>query len=261
MNMKVAREVIVNCIKEGGKILLEYFNKPYHIWEKSKGDIVTEADIKTEEKIKSIIQKNFPDHNILGEESGFQDYGSEYLWVIDPLDGTTNYSMKNPFFNVSVSLAKNQEIILACTYAPVTQELFFAEKGKGAFLNGNPIQVSQESNLSKLNLFFCNGSSKKDKKEIGKIFSELKLLAKDFDRLKSGALELAFVACGRAGGYIANNNRPWDSSAGSLLVKEAGGLVTDFEGNPWNVKSRDILATNGRIHKQILEIIHKIRNP
>jgi len=259
MKMETARNVIKECVKEGGKILLEYFNRPFQVWEKSKGNLVTEVDLKSEEKIKSIIQKNFPEHGILGEESGFQNTDSEYLWVIDPLDGTTNYSMKNPFFNVSVSLAKNNNIVLACTYVPVTNELFFAEKGEGAFLNEKPIRVSKEADISKLNIAFCNGGLKEDKIEIAKIFAKLKLIARDFDRLKSGALELAFVASGRLGGYLANNNKAWDSAAGSLLVKEAGGKVTDFEGNPWNVESKDILATNKKIHQEILDIVKEIR--
>ncbi len=260
-----AREVALKAAREAGRILRDNFGRAYWIKEKSRGDLLTEIDIMAEEAVIRIIREAFPGHAILAEESGHDKSPGDYMWVIDPLDGTTNYSINNPFFNVSVSLTCRNETVLGVTLAPMTGELFHAVKDQGAFLEpvggGKPvpIRVSLEKDISRLLLSFCNGKSMEDKVEIGEIFSRLKPLAGDLDRYKSGALELAFVASGRFGAYLANSQMSWDSSAGALLVREAGGRVTDFEGKPWDINSQDMLATNGLIHEQVLGIIKEIR--
>ena len=254
-----AKEVAFRAAREAGEILKDNFGKAYWIRHKSGKETQTELDIKAEEAIISIIREAFPDHGILAEETGKKESPGDYLWVVDPLDGTTNYSINNPFFCTSISLAFRNDVVLAVTYAPMTGELFHAIKGQGAFLNDKPIRVSQEGDISELMLSYCNGKSQEDKVEIGRIFSRIKPIVKDFDRYKAGALELAFVAAGRLGSYMANSQMSWDSAAGALLVREAGGKVTDFEGRHWNIKSRDILASNGLIHEQLLDIIKEIR--
>jgi myo-inositol-1(or 4)-monophosphatase len=254
-----ASKVAFRAAREAGRILKDGFGRAYWVRYKPGKETQTEIDIKAEEAIISIIRKAFPGHGILAEESGQKESPGDYLWVIDPLDGTTNYSINNPFFCTSISLAFRGEVVLAVTHAPITGELFHAVRGGGALLNGKAINVSNEGRISNLLLSYCNGKSREDKVEIGRIFSRIKPLAKDFDRYKAGALELAFVAAGRLGCYLANSQMSWDSAAGALLVMEAGGRVTDFEGRPWNIRSRDILASNGMVHDGILKIIREAR--
>jgi myo-inositol-1(or 4)-monophosphatase len=254
-----AKETAFRAAREAGRILKENFGKQYWVKDKPLQETLTELDVKAEEAIISIIREAFPGHAILAEESGHRESPGDYLWVIDPLDGTTNYSINNPMFCTSISLAFRGEVVLAVTSAPMSGELFHAIKGGGAFLNGKPIRVSKEGRLSNLLLAYCNGKSQEDKVEIGRIFSRIKPVARDFDRYKAGALELAFVAAGRLGSYMANSQMSWDSAAGFLLVSEAGGRVTDFSGKPWSIRSRDILASNGLIHEQLLEILREIR--
>jgi myo-inositol-1(or 4)-monophosphatase len=258
--LELARGVAFRSAREAGSILKDNFGKPYWVRDKSPGDALTEIDLRAEEAILGILRKEFPEHGILAEESGESETRSDYMWVVDPLDGTTNYSINNPFFCVSISLAFRNEVVLAVTYAPMSGELFHAVKGGGAFLNGKQVRVSGEGNLSRVLLSFCNGKSREDREEIGRIFSALKPVSRDFDRYKAGALELAFVAAGRFGAYLANSQMSWDSAAGDLLVREAGGKVTDFEGRPWNIRSPDILASNGEVHGEILETLKRIRN-
>lgn len=261
-----ARKVAIDSAREAGSILRGGFATGFWVKAKSPGDLVTELDLRAEEAILRKIRDEFPDHGILAEESGQGDSDSEYMWIVDPLDGTTNYSIHNPFFCTSVSLAFRKETVLGVTLAPMTGEVFHAQKGKGAWLEpmrgGEParLNVSPEPDISRLLLSFCNGKEPGDREEIGRIFQALKPLAGDFDRYKAGALELAFTAAGRFGGYLANSQMSWDSSAGALLVREAGGKVTDFLGREWDIESRDILATNGLVHDRVLEIIKEIRN-
>lgn len=254
-----AKETAFRAAREAGRILKENFGKRYWVKDKPLQETLTELDLKAEEAIIGIIRKAFPGHSILAEESGHQESPGDYLWIIDPLDGTTNYSINNPFFCTSISLAYKGEVVLAVTSAPMSGELFHAIKGGGAFLNGKPIRVSKEGRISNLLLAYCNGKNPEDRVEIGRIFSRIKPVAKDLDRYKAGALELAFVAAGRLGSYMANSQMSWDSAAGDLLVREAGGRVTDFGGRPWSIHSSDIIASNGLIHEQLLGIIKEIR--
>jgi myo-inositol-1(or 4)-monophosphatase len=249
------REVAVRAAKEAGKITVDHFYRKHTVKTKTPRDLVTEVDIASEKRILDLIKKNFPDHSILSEESGKDQEASEYLWVVDPLDGTTNYSIKNPFYNVSIALTKNNKVILAVVYAPMTNEMFVAEKGKGAFLNGKRIHVSPERDFSKLLFAYCHGSTFDEIERITKIFAKLKPAVRDFSRMRAGALELAFVACGRLGAYISSGSNPWDVAAGALLVREAGGRVTDFVGNEWNIERNDILATNKAVHERLVEIL------
>jgi myo-inositol-1(or 4)-monophosphatase len=255
-----ARETGFRAARKAGGILMESFSGPYWVRHKPGMETQTEVDLKSEKAILSTIREAFPDHGILSEEAGRDESRGDYLWVVDPLDGTTNYSIKNPFFCTSISLAFRNDVVMAVTYAPVTGELFHAVKGRGAFLNGKRVRVSREGRLANLLLSYCNGKSRGDKVEIGRIFSRIKPVVKDFDRYKAGALELAFVSAGRLACYMANSQMSWDSAAGALLVREAGGRVTDFGGRPWDIRSRDILASNGRIHGRLLKIIREIRS-
>ncbi len=256
---KEMKKVIMTSLKESGKILMRGFGRHLDIKVKeSPSSIVTQFDRIAERKIISIIRERFPGHGILAEESGRSGQKSEYTWVIDPLDGTTNYSMTNPVFNTSVGVARGDDMVMGGVYAPVTKELFFAEKGKGATLNGKPIRVSGEGNLSKLVLLYCHGNDLESIERSSALYADLKLKSRDMRRLGSGLLELSYVASGRAGCYIAPGTSPWDAATGSLMVREAGGRVTDFQGNDFNLKSRDILASNGKIHRKLMDAIRRI---
>ena len=253
---------ITKAAKEAGKILARNFSGSYRVAAKGRRDIVTEIDIMSEEKIISILRGKYPDYSILSEEAGRMGGDTEYTWIIDPLDGTTNYTVKNPFFNVSIALAKRGKILCGCVYAPITKELFYSEKGSGSFLNWKEIRVSAEGSLGKSLLTFCHGKTGRELSRVADIFRILKPASRDFSQMKSSELELAFVAAGRVDGFVSNGGKPWDAAAGSLLVSEAGGIVTDFSGKEWKFDSSrgsgDLIAANRKIHKEILKRIGEL---
>ena len=250
-------QVAMDAAKAAGDVLLQKFFGKRSLKSKTQFDFVTDADKEAEAIILEKIRSNFPEHSILSEEAGTTESGSEYMWIVDPLDGTTNYTVHNPFFNASVALARKKEVILGEVYSPFTKELYHAEKGRGAYLNGKRIHVSGESEISKSLLVYCHASTRGSIRRIMKAFEKIKPLARDFSRMRSGSLELALVASGRLGAYIAPDGYVWDSAAGSLLVREAGGKVTDFEGNTWDTgkKNSDIVASNGALHGKILDLL------
>lgn len=250
------KELAIHAAKEAGKILMENFHKKHQVSVKAFNEIVTEVDVMAEKKIISILREKFPDHQILAEESGLEKTDSEYQWIIDPLDGTKNYSIRHPFFNVSIGLVKSKEIILGVVYAPVTDELYVAEKGKGSFLNGEKISVSDNNDFSKTFVTYCHGKQKKDIEEILAIMKETRLDVQEMTRFKASALELAYLAAGRVDVFIHNNMSPWDVAAGVLLVREAGGKVTDYSNNEWDLTKNYLLASNGKIHEEILNRIN-----
>lgn len=267
-------KVAIRAAKEAGKLLMENFDKVHTIKVKNQQEIVTETDLESEKIILGILKKEFPGYSILAEESGMTaspriqseagrgEGESEYLWVVDPLDGTTNYSLKIPFFNVTIALAERSgnswEVVSGVVHAPFTKEMFFAEKGEGSFLNGERISVSKETDLKKLFISHCNGKEEHQMRRVLKAFQELRPVTRDFMRMKSAALELAYVANGRLGGFVLLGGKSWDVAAGSLLVKEAGGKATDFAGREWTLNAGDLLAANGQVHEQILERMKNI---
>lgn len=252
--------VAVKAAEQAGKILMENFGKVHTVSIKEHKEIVTETDLQAEKVILDIIRKEFPEHSILSEESGRADKDSRFMWVVDPLDGTTNYSIRVPFFNVSIGLAEKVngmwEVKSGVVHAPVIGETFSGERGNGAFLNGERIHVSAGGKLEELLLVYCNGPTEEDVQRTIEIFGKLKPVCRDFNRARAGALELAFVACGRLGAYVSPGGKPWDAAAGQLLVREAGGKVSDFQDRNWVLGDRgDILASNGNVHQKVLEII------
>jgi len=224
---------------------------------KSFHEIVTAADVASEKIILSAIKKNFPDHKILSEEAGDNKKKSDFLWVVDPLDGTHNFSMHNPMWAVSVALFYQDEPVLGFIFAPMLKEFFLAEIG-GAYLNGKKIKVSDINHDNAINTF-CHSSSLSDIKKAIKYYSYQKLNNFDVRQLGSASLELAYVAAGRVESIFVPGARSWDVAAGVLLVREAGGVVSDFKNKEWNLKSKDMLATNGTMHAPILKVINKIK--
>lgn len=244
---------------ESGKIIKEYFEGSFKIESKDIiSNLVTEVDKKSEAKIIDIIKAEYPEHNILSEEIGALETNSEFKWVIDPIDGTINYAHKIPICCVSIAVEKAGEIIYGLIYNPIAGEMFYAEKGKGAFYNDDKISVSKENNLKKSLLVtgFPYVSSKIDMPI--KSFAGFLNMDIPIRRLGSAALDLCWTAMGRFDGFWEYNLNPWDVAAGCLIMTEAGGKVTDFKGDKFSIYGKEILATNGLIHEQMLEVIKKI---
>ncbi|PIP17670.1 MAG: inositol monophosphatase [Parcubacteria group bacterium CG23_combo_of_CG06-09_8_20_14_all_35_9] len=257
----------IQAALRAGKILNKKFNKLAHVKYKMKScrEIVTEADLAAEKIILDLIRKKYPEHRILSEEVGeingkfFKVEKSDYLWLIDPLDGTTNFSIKNPLFNVSIGLAYKGEMILGVIYAPCTDELFTAQKGRGSYLNGKQIKVSQKSKVRNSILLAASGRRKIDDKKMIELYSYFKLKTRNFRQFGSAALELAFVAAGRVEGMIVVGCSPWDMAAGALIIKEAGGKVTNFAGASWNIKDKNLLACGPKIHPNVLKVLRRLK--
>ena len=253
------REFTIAIVREAGTFLKEMLNKKHTIDYKGEINIVTEADRISEEMLMGRIHEKFPDHDILTEESNGTDSGSDFRWIIDPLDGTTNYAHGYPVFCVSVALEKKGEICLGVIYNPMLNEMFVAEKERGAFLNGQRISVSDIRELSKGLLatgFPYDIRNSKDNNIA--YFNVMAVSAQAIRRAGSAALDLAYVAAGRFDGFWELKLMPWDMAAGWLLVGEAGGVVTDLLGKDFCLPSPHILASNGKIHQEMMEVFKKV---
>ena len=256
---------IAEIAREAGSLLMEYFRRRVLIEYKGEADLVTEADRKSEILIRERIRALWPGHDILGEEQGFVDTGSEYRWYVDPLDGTTNFAHGFPVFCVSLGLervtADDQpgELIAGVIYDPTRDELFTAERGQGAKLNGSPIQVSRTRTVGESLIATGFPSKKRHENPNIHFYHEITLHSHGVRRAGSAALDLAYTACGRFDGYWEFNLNPWDTSAGILLVQEAGGKVTQYNGAPFEIRTpREILASNGLIHQELIEYFSRI---
>ena len=222
---------------------------------KGRDNIVTDIDKKSESIIIKHILSAFPGHSILSEESRPIKTRSPYRWIIDPIDGTTNFAHAFPFFAVSIALEKEGRIIMGVVYDPMRDEIFYAEKGRGARLNGKKIRVSKMGRL--VGSFLATGFSYGLKNREGNVGNFIKFLKHTMAirRAGSAALDLCYVACGRFDGFWELDLYPWDSAAGMLITREAGGVVTKFDGSPYSPYDRNILATNGGIHKEMVNVL------
>jgi myo-inositol-1(or 4)-monophosphatase len=256
--MKEVKEFATEIARETGTFLRDRLNSAHTIAYKGEINLVTEADRISEEMITSKINRLFPEHDILAEEFTYASKGSDFRWIIDPLDGTTNYAHGYPVFCVSIALQKVDEIILGVIYNPMLKEMFVAEKGQGAFLNGREIHVSFTTTIAQS--FIATGfpyDIREDSQNNLNYFNEMIMKARAIRRAGSAALDLAYVAAGRFDGFWELKLNPWDTAAGWLLVEEAGGLVTDFNGNGYFLESSVILASNGRIHKELMDVLNR----
>lgn len=251
------KKTIIEAAQEGGAVLKKYFKQEYTISYKEEqklSSIVTDADIACEKKIFSILKKKFPEYNILSEETGVEDKGSEYTWIIDPLDGTQNFVLGLPEFGVAIALAKNKEIIMSVLYFPIFGDLYFAEKGKGVFLNGKKVTVSNIDTFSKatISLNFEHGMKKGNYDLDFAVFLKCRIYT-----TRCAIFFASFVAQGKFDGAVVMGLYPWDVAATSLLVTEAGGKVTGVNGEPFDYATGDIVATNGKIHTDLLRFVKK----
>lgn len=256
MRMKSKTEFAIRLAKQAGNALAAHFREDRRLLDlrRTVKGITTKYDKKSDKLILKAISKKYPIHNLWTEESGFTDRGSEYTWIADPLDGTVNFASGNPLFCVTLALLRKSEPILGVTYAPVIGELFVAEKDGGSFLNLEKISVSATKKLNRCYAYFCEGGDE-NRIRTGKINARVYPQVKDLRKLGSAGLEAAWVACGRGDAYITTKIEPWDIAAGVLLVREAGGEVTDFRGGPWKAEKSDLVFSNGRVHKRVLELV------
>ncbi|MBU1131538.1 inositol monophosphatase [Patescibacteria group bacterium] len=260
MNFNKEKQIAKKVVLEAGKLLKNNFNKfdrSKHFKIKSKDQIQTWVDRAAERAILKEVKKNFPAHHILSEEAGENNKKSDFFWIVDPLDGTTNYTMHLPAYGVSVALAYKGKIVLGVTYVPELGELTVAQVGQGAFTNNKRLKVSANNKLNKSLLTFCHGSLVYDIKRAIKLYSKFKLRGFDYRQIGSAVIEFNFVASGRTEAIMLPGANLYDVAAGALIVKEAGGKVTDFSNKEWNIKSKDILASNGKVHNQVLKIINE----
>lgn len=246
--------------REAGKIILSNLGKVKHIsFKSSETNLVTEIDKKSEQLIIDILLNDFPDFDVLAEESGgLSTKNSEYMWVIDPLDGTTNFAHGLPIFSISIGLLKGNEVIAGVVYDPTRDHLFYAEKGKGAFLNGKKLSVSKTKEIKKSLLVtgFPYNVEENPDHCIERFVTMLKN-SRAVRRLGSAALDFAYVASGIFDGFWEVKLNPWDIAAGLLLVKEAGGKITNFNGQEIDIFNPQVLATNGLIHEQVIKLIEQ----
>ncbi len=249
----------IQTARDAGHLLAERLGRALSISNKSELDLVTEADLASERLIIERIKTNYPRHSILAEESGASApadrLASEWRWIIDPLDGTTNYAHGYPCFCVSMGLAHRGKLELGVIYDPVRDEVFTAERGQGAALNGRRIQVSQTDNLN--SALLCTGFpyDVRERSEFARHFTNFIMNAQGVRRDGSAALDLAYVACGRFDGFWEEGLHPWDVAGAVLMIEEAGGRVSDYDGAPFDIYSAPILASNGLLHEQMMRVL------
>jgi myo-inositol-1(or 4)-monophosphatase len=252
------KTTLLSAVQAGAAQLQHYFNGEFKISNKEgMNNLVTEADHAAEKAIIDIIQKDYPDHFILSEETGEIKTDSEYKWIIDPIDGTVNFANGIPICCVSIGLEKDGEMILGAVYAPILNELYFAQKGFGASLNDKKISVTSKTELIKSCLVtgfpYTYLNSPNGPLEV---FAKLVREGIPVRRLGSAAIDLCWVAAGRFDGFYEHKLNAWDSAAGYLIIEEAGGKVTDFEGNHYSPYQPHILATNGLIHEELRAVVN-----
>lgn len=247
----------IETARDAGHILLEKFGRKINVSKKGDINLVTEADLASEALIIERIKSYYPKHSILAEESGeaVLSSGQTWKWIVDPLDGTTNYAHGYPCFAVTIALEHQGEIVIGVTFDPTRDEMFSAEKGRGANLNGRPIRVSETDHLSESLVVTGFPYNFKGKADFAAHLNKFLTAARGVRRDGSAAIDMAYVACGRFDGFWEEGLNPWDIAAGRLLIEEAGGRVTDYKDLPLNIYTPPICASNGLIHHEMLKVL------
>lgn len=258
IDLEHIKNVGVGAAYGSAGILKKHLGRLTAIQKKGPKDLVTEADIESEKHIVDTIREKFPEHDIFAEESREKNHvESNYRWIIDPLDGTTNFAHQVPIFSISIAFAVSGEIRVGIVLQPISGELFTAVKNKGAWLNGHPIDASECRSLS--DALLVTGfpyDVKKDSRHYMTRFENMLSASQGVRRLGSAALDLCYVACGRFEGFWEEHLQPWDTAAGALIAEEAGASVTDFSGNPYTIHKREILAANRHLHDEMRTILN-----
>jgi myo-inositol-1(or 4)-monophosphatase len=255
INMK-ERELIESLARKAGDLLVKHFRQDWTLLKErsTAKEAITKYDKEVDRLIVEEIKRHYPRHSLLTEESGFLQDDPDWLWIVDSLDGTGDFANFNPFFSVCLALMHQDELLLGAICAPAIDEFYFAEKGKGAYLNAARIQVSDVSDLSQSYVFYCEGGDR-DRARTGRLLHKVYPRVTDIRKLGSAGLETAWVAAGKGEAYFTTRIEPWDVATGVLLVQEAGGKVSDFQGNPWKPQTSDLLFSNEKLHEQILGLL------
>jgi myo-inositol-1(or 4)-monophosphatase len=252
------KTVAIEAARQAGAILTEYAKNGFRVEHKDALNLVTDADTHSEQTIVDAISRSFPDHEILAEERGQAGKKSPYKWIIDPLDGTTNFAHGFPAYAVSIGVEYQGRCVLGVVFDPTRQELFVGEAGGGATLNGKPIHVSRTPKLD--GALLVTGFAydiRVSKQNNLDHFANFALRAQGMRRMGAAAIDLCYVACGRFDGFWELKLNPWDTAAGSLMVAEAGGRMSDFKGGPFSIYGIELLASNGPIHHEMVEVLNR----
>lgn len=254
---KSAIEVASGAARKAGEILKAHFRKESRVQYKGRANIVTDIDLQSEKSLKSSLQAEYPDHSILSEESKPVIGNSSYKWILDPLDGTNNYSFGIPFFSIVIALTRGKEVLLGIVYDPLRDEMFSTQKGKGAALNNSPIHVATKKtvkdSLIGLDLGYVDENGKKSLEFITSLWPGMYA----YRVMGSAALGMAYTACGRLDLYFHVLLYPWELACGSLLVTEAGGVVTNLQGKPLQTWENSVIASNKSVHDDFLSIVRE----
>lgn len=251
-DLDLVLQVALDAARRAGRVLRARLGRLRRVEAKGENDLVTEADRRSEQVIAEAIRGVFPDHGLLAEEGTTGGEADEHLWVVDPLDGTTNYVHSYPLFAVSIGYVYRGRCLVGVVYAPLLGEVFWAVVGRGAWLNGRRIGVSRVTNLKEALVAAGLPSASERRREVVLAVQELIGQVQDFRSSGSAVLDLCFVAAGRLDAYFEHKLSPWDVAAGGLIVLEAGGQVTDLAGNPFSPTQPNALATNGHLHPELL---------
>lgn len=249
-------DFIESLATQAGDVLLSHFQEDQQLLKlrSSVKEAVTRYDKMVDELIIQEIRRQYPDHSLLTEESGLLEGNPDWLWIVDSLDGTGNFADSNHLFSVCLAVMHKGELALGAIYAPAINELYLAEKGNGAYLNQRRIHVSETSRLGQSYLFYCEGGER-DRTRTGALFNRVYPEVTDLRKLGSAGLETAWVAAAKGEAYFTTKIEPWDVAPGVLLVQEAGGKVTDFNGKPWQPETSDLVFSNGRVHTAIISLL------
>jgi myo-inositol-1(or 4)-monophosphatase len=256
--MMAETKAAIAAAKKAGKIIMAAFGKKKETKEKgSPFDLVTKTDVAAEKEIISMLSKKFPKHGFFAEESGKTRGQGKFTWIIDPLDGTHNFISGIPYFCTAIALAKGDEVVCGVVFDPTRKELFYAEKGKGAFLNGKRIRVSGRAKLQEFSCITSvraglkNESIKERQERFLNFYPKVRIMR----LFGASELDLSYVAAGRIDAFVHFNMFPWDGAAGALIITEAGGKATDEKGMSWKFEGKSLVATNGKKHREVLGIL------
>ncbi len=250
------KELIESLARKAGDTLMNSFRRDWALLKErsTAKEAATKYDKEVDTLIVEEIRRHYSRHSLLTEESGFLQGDPDWLWIVDSLDGTGNFANFNPLFSVCIALMHQSELLLGLIHAPAIDEFYFAEKGQGAYLNGVKIQVSDLPDLDQSYIFYCEGGDK-NRGRTGELLHRIYPHVTDIRKLGSAGLETAWVAAGKREAYFTTRIEPWDVAPGVLLVQEAGGKVSDFQGNPWQPQTSDLLFSNGKVHDKILSLL------